>query len=394
MCKQKGYCCNDKDVGSNQYVSCSQACYAKMVQGTSLSNCKAKCPGTGTVKRSCKATFGTEKFSMCSTCKDKRKDGKCPHGVQSPDECKDGCDFGAQALVFRLKGTSGQEQVEITVGSKVETHTLTKNVFQTFSYLWPSSGFYTVRFKNDAKGRDVVFKAVVGPEKSKAVISLPGGNWNSWKCGTGKENERCNMVRSGKFYWSGKYVVTVIKAASCPTTESWQSFSWNNDNLCCNRDGDRSDLGKCVVGWGNANVVCNPNTDKSLTYPWNAFHGVAIDACPSQAKTSPAAKKKATAAPTYERTELGATCSDGYCILSTEADCAAASEAIEGYRREGSTTNIASRPSGCIEATNVANALYYNEHVDAVAVDNWWRKVCKLCEATTVAPTAARTGKQ
>merc|ERR1740130_1285981 len=115
-CKQKGYCCNDKDRGSNQFVSCSQACYAKMVQGNSMPNCQAKCPGTGTVKRACRATFGTEKFSMCSSCNDKTS--KCPHGVQSADECKDGCDIGAKAIA--KKASSLVEESEEGADEDVE----------------------------------------------------------------------------------------------------------------------------------------------------------------------------------------------------------------------------------------------------------------------------------
>ena len=53
---------------------------------------------------------------MCSSCNDKTS--KCPHGVQSADECKDGCDIGEKAIA--KKASSLVEESEEGADEDVE----------------------------------------------------------------------------------------------------------------------------------------------------------------------------------------------------------------------------------------------------------------------------------
>ena len=42
LCKEEGFCCNDPNVGSNQLLSCAQACMIR-ARGTGEDECKATC---------------------------------------------------------------------------------------------------------------------------------------------------------------------------------------------------------------------------------------------------------------------------------------------------------------------------------------------------------------
>lgn len=90
MCKAKGHCCNDWKIGSNQMVSCAQACEMRL-NGVSKQNCTntvnefASKKGQG----GCTLKFAKKAVSLCRRCKDLSK--TCPHGVQSGKPGLDGC---------------------------------------------------------------------------------------------------------------------------------------------------------------------------------------------------------------------------------------------------------------------------------------------------------------
>merc|ERR1711957_629026 len=90
MCKAKGHCCNDYKVGSNQMVSCAQACEMR-ISGVSKQNCQNKVNEFASKKGQggCRLSFGNKNVGLCNRCKD--LDKTCPHGVQNGKAGLDGC---------------------------------------------------------------------------------------------------------------------------------------------------------------------------------------------------------------------------------------------------------------------------------------------------------------
>jgi len=85
-CESLGHCCADISIGSNQYVSCYQACNAR-ASGLTPFQCKQGCTG----ERSCNRQVGDLTFRACQTCSDLRR--SCPFGVPSEQACFDGCSY-------------------------------------------------------------------------------------------------------------------------------------------------------------------------------------------------------------------------------------------------------------------------------------------------------------
>lgn len=85
-CRAREHCCSDTSIGSNQFVSCFQACQARAA-GVDRSTCSASCEQT----RSCRMTVGTETFNACQRCADLRP--SCPFGVPNRTACHDGCEY-------------------------------------------------------------------------------------------------------------------------------------------------------------------------------------------------------------------------------------------------------------------------------------------------------------
>ena len=86
-CLARGFCCNDHNVGSNQLISCAQACMIR-ARGTSRAECDGHC-AEHTAARGCSRTVNGHHYSMCSSCTD--LDSHCVHGVQGSDACETGC---------------------------------------------------------------------------------------------------------------------------------------------------------------------------------------------------------------------------------------------------------------------------------------------------------------
>ena len=85
-CAKGNHCCNyDENVGSNQRLSCLQACLVR-VSGVSKSECDASCSSDGCTK------FG---YSLCSDCTDVISSNACSSNWgSSTDTCLAGCSIG------------------------------------------------------------------------------------------------------------------------------------------------------------------------------------------------------------------------------------------------------------------------------------------------------------
>lgn len=83
-CLAAGHCCNDHRVGSNKLLSCAQACIAR-ARGLPKPGCLAECDKPPT----CDHFIGAYHYWSCGECEDTAE--KCPHGVQTADECRAGC---------------------------------------------------------------------------------------------------------------------------------------------------------------------------------------------------------------------------------------------------------------------------------------------------------------
>lgn len=109
-CKAAGFCCNDPEVGSNQFLSCAQACMIRALGelhsdgGTGRAECEAEVRAP----RGCNREVGTRNYTMCQACNDLTP--KCPHGVGSIEEGLAGCEYGAFAGASSAtrNSTSGQ----------------------------------------------------------------------------------------------------------------------------------------------------------------------------------------------------------------------------------------------------------------------------------------------
>jgi len=93
QCQAAGFCCNDWRKGSNQMISCAQACMMRS-KGSKASELTAA--NGGMCKRhgqsGCSVTVASVTYGFCSSCSDlKPGNPKCSFGVASPEAC----DFGA-----------------------------------------------------------------------------------------------------------------------------------------------------------------------------------------------------------------------------------------------------------------------------------------------------------
>jgi hypothetical protein len=82
-CEANESCCNDLSISSNQYISCTQACMIR-IRGSDYDECTSNCE-----TRECDSSINSFSYSRCGTCAD--LDESCPHGVQDPSDCFQGC---------------------------------------------------------------------------------------------------------------------------------------------------------------------------------------------------------------------------------------------------------------------------------------------------------------
>jgi len=86
-CKSQGFCCNDYKVGSDQMISCSQACMIRAL-GLDQVSCTSHCNRHG--GSGCSKTINGKTFRFCSRCKDLTTSSKCKPPA-SPTTCQAGC---------------------------------------------------------------------------------------------------------------------------------------------------------------------------------------------------------------------------------------------------------------------------------------------------------------
>jgi len=87
-CKSQGWCCNDYKIGSDQQISCAQACMIRAL-GLDQVSCTSHCNRNG--RSGCSKVINGKQFSFCSSCKDLTNNLKCkPWGV-GPGACVAGC---------------------------------------------------------------------------------------------------------------------------------------------------------------------------------------------------------------------------------------------------------------------------------------------------------------
>merc|ERR1719148_479249 len=87
-CQAAGFCCNDARIGSNQMISCAQAC---MIRARGSTREELASTHDGHCKRNggsgCSLTVrgnSYHRYSFCSTCRDLTWNSKCAHGVAGP----------------------------------------------------------------------------------------------------------------------------------------------------------------------------------------------------------------------------------------------------------------------------------------------------------------------
>jgi len=94
LCQAAGYCCNDPTKGSNQLVSCAQAC---MMRRAGLSETELLTTVCG--QRACSTTVSGITYPHCDVCTDRTSDPKCAHGVPSSEACQYGASHGLEATI-------------------------------------------------------------------------------------------------------------------------------------------------------------------------------------------------------------------------------------------------------------------------------------------------------
>jgi len=87
-CKSQGFCCNNYKIGSNQMISCAQACMIR-TRGLDQASCASHCNRNG--GSGCSKTINGHTYSFCHRCNDLTNSPKCSHGVASPNACQTGC---------------------------------------------------------------------------------------------------------------------------------------------------------------------------------------------------------------------------------------------------------------------------------------------------------------
>lgn len=82
-CSAAGFCCNNYEIGANQFLSCAQGCMIRK-RGASADSCRVSC-----LHRGCHYGVGGHSYFSCGVCKDLKP--TCPYGVMSQLPCAHGC---------------------------------------------------------------------------------------------------------------------------------------------------------------------------------------------------------------------------------------------------------------------------------------------------------------
>ena len=85
LCLKRGFCCNDYQLGSNQYISCAQACMMRH-RGQKLEDLQQLCME----RRSCVLNLDGFEYGFCSKCLDLTTSQSCKWGVWDEQACQVG----------------------------------------------------------------------------------------------------------------------------------------------------------------------------------------------------------------------------------------------------------------------------------------------------------------
>eukprot|EP00438_Fugacium_kawagutii_P006567 Skav231720 [mRNA] locus=scaffold2515:94487:95347:- [translate_table: standard] len=83
-CKSQGFCCNDWSIGSNQYISCAQACMMRH-RGRTLEGVRSLCGD-----QQCVRNVDNFEYGFCSQCLDLTDSSICRWGVADDSACQAG----------------------------------------------------------------------------------------------------------------------------------------------------------------------------------------------------------------------------------------------------------------------------------------------------------------
>ena len=109
---------------------------------------------------------------------------------------------------YWLRGSTGTEIVVIVDGEDLKKETLSKHDVHFVA----KNRHITLAFTNDwemddREDRNVFFKSDMQTD-IQGPVGNSQDNVDGWNCGSNEENVRCNMVRNGKFQWSGTYLIS------------------------------------------------------------------------------------------------------------------------------------------------------------------------------------------
>lgn len=93
-CRRRRFCCNDWTIGSNQHISCAQACMIR-ARGLGEGACRPHCARHG--QSGCFEQIGGQTYGFCSSCQDLTSAPECKWGVASPRACEVGCGLDPHA---------------------------------------------------------------------------------------------------------------------------------------------------------------------------------------------------------------------------------------------------------------------------------------------------------
>jgi len=82
-CRAAGFCCNNYEIGANQFLSCAQGCMMRK-RGAPADSCRVSC-----LHRGCHYDVDGHSYFSCGVCNDLKP--SCPYGVMSQLPCAHGC---------------------------------------------------------------------------------------------------------------------------------------------------------------------------------------------------------------------------------------------------------------------------------------------------------------
>ena len=183
-CRDEGYCCNDPAVGSNQLLSCAQACMIR-ARGDGADTCGVACDAQAD-SRGCSRTVSGHTYGMCSKCSDlDASSAQCRWGVPSVDACHAGCAIapqGAKGLKAKVTGAASNSGFEADIKSYVDL-------------FGPNRVEWQVKIE---KGHLALPAAqVVNGVTIEAGTACESYNWHIHAKSTGLEADRCGGGATG-----------------------------------------------------------------------------------------------------------------------------------------------------------------------------------------------------